>query len=373
MKVLYGVNGEGMGHATRSEVVINSLLAEGHDVQVMASGAAFKYLEPRLGHVNEVFGPSFAMEDGEIQRWHTVTQTMGAARRELPGSVRRWMATVQEWRPEVVVTDFEPLSGIYARSSRTPLICVDNIHMIDRCKHDEGILEGAHEDFRIAKAVTHAMVPNAGDYVITTFFKPPLLRGRTALVPPIVRPEIVAAEPVRGDHVVVYSGGSEALDDALRDCGVPCHVYGMRDGEDVGTTDGCITYKPRSVDGFLEDLVSARGVITGGGFSLLSEAVYLGKPVLSVPLAGQFEQLMNARYLEREGYGKCAIDIDAPTVTGFLERLDEFHEKLSGYEQDGNSEAVAAVAERVSAAGSETRRERAKARREARSKTHEER
>ena len=53
------------------------------------------------------------------------------------------MDTVEEWRPEVVVTDFEPLSGIYARSSRTPLVCVDNIHMIDRCRHDEQITAGA--------------------------------------------------------------------------------------------------------------------------------------------------------------------------------------------------------------------------------------
>jgi len=28
MKILYGVNGEGMGHAARSEVVIGSLLGE---------------------------------------------------------------------------------------------------------------------------------------------------------------------------------------------------------------------------------------------------------------------------------------------------------------------------------------------------------
>ena len=40
MRVLYGVNGEGMGHATRSRVVIDDLL-ERHDVRVMASQAAF--------------------------------------------------------------------------------------------------------------------------------------------------------------------------------------------------------------------------------------------------------------------------------------------------------------------------------------------
>jgi uncharacterized protein (TIGR00661 family) len=365
VRVLYGVNGEGMGHATRSEVVIGALLGE-HDVRVMASGSAFRYLEGRLGHVSEIFGPSFAMDHGEIRRWATMTHTMAAARRELPGSVRSWMAAVHEWRPAVVVTDFEPLSGIYARSSHTPLVCVDNIHMIDRCRHDDEIVGGAHEDFRIARAVTRAMVPVAGDYVITTFFRPPLSRGRTVLVPPIVRPAIVAAEPVRGDHLLVYSGGEQELIDALRDCGVPCRVYGMRDGPEVGTRDGAIEYRPRSIDGFLEDLVSARGVITGGGFSLLSEAVYVGKPVMSVPLRGQFEQLMNARYVDREGFGMCATGVDAPTLTTFLDRLDDFHERLEGYVQDGNVEALEVIEDLVTAAGAASRRDRARARREAR-------
>ena len=210
------------------------------------------------------------------------------------------------------------------------------------------------------------MVPIAGDYVITTFFRPPLLRGRTKLVPPIVRPEIVEARPRRGEHLVVYSGGSEALIDVLRDAGVPCRVYGMRDGPLVGTTDGNLDFRARSVDGFLEDLVTARGVITGGGFSLLSEAVYLGKPVLSVPLQGRFEQLMNARYLQREGYGICAPSIDAATMQAFLDGLDGFHERLSAYEQDGNREAIASIEERVTAAGADTRRDRARARRTAR-------
>jgi uncharacterized protein (TIGR00661 family) len=364
VRILYGVNGEGMGHATRSEVVIDALLKE-HDVRVMASGAAFKYLEPRLGDVSEIFGPSFAMDHGEIRRWATVRHTMTAATRELPGSVKRWMGVVDEWRPEVVVTDFEPLSGIYARSSRTPLVCVDNIHMIDRCRHDEEITDGAVEDYRIARAVTRAMVPTAGDYVITTFFEPPLARGRTVLVPPIVRPEIVEATPVRGDHLLVYSGGSDELTDALRDCGVPSRVYGMRDGEEVGTKDGSIEYRARSVDGFLDDLVSSRGVITGGGFSLLSEAVYLGKPVLSVPLRGQFEQLMNARYLHREGFGMCAPAIDAATISSFLDELDGYHERLEAYVQDGNVEAIETITERVTAAGADTRRDRARARRAA--------
>jgi uncharacterized protein (TIGR00661 family) len=365
VRILYGVNGEGLGHATRSEVVIGALLT-GHDVRVMASGAAFRYLHERLGHVNEIFGPSFAMDHGEIRRWASVTHTVAAARRELPASVKHWIAAVDAWRPDVVVTDFEPLTGLYARASHTPLVCVDNIHMIDRCAHDETIVDGAQEDFRLARAVTRMMVPTAGDYVITTFFRPRLIRGRTSLVPPIVRPAIVDAVPVRGDHLLVYSGGSDALLDALRHAGVPCRVYGMRDGPEVGTRDGLVEYRPRSVDGFLADLVTARGVITGGGFSLLSEAVYLRKPVLSVPLRGQFEQLMNARYLERAGYGMCAPAVDGAVLDAFLERLDAFHARLEAYAQDGNADALATIEAVVTAAGADSRRDRAGARREAR-------
>jgi uncharacterized protein (TIGR00661 family) len=364
VRILYGVNGEGLGHATRSDVVIGTLL-EQHDVRVMASGAAFRYLHDRYGQVSDVFGPSFAMEQGEIRRWASVTHTVAAARRELPDSVRRWLAAVREWRPEVVVTDFEPLSGIYARTAHIPLVCVDNIHMIDRCRHDAGILDGALEDYRLACAVTRAMVPPAGDYVITTFFRPPLLRGRTVLVPPIVRPAIVASTPLRGEHLLVYSGGSDALIEALLESGMPCRVYGMRDGPGAEATDGAIEFRPRSVERFLADLVTARGVVTGGGFSLLSEAVYLRKPVLSVPLDGQFEQLMNARYLQREGFGMCARTIDAPALAAFLERLDAYHERLDAYVQDGNAVAIEAIAERVEAAGADSRRDRARARREA--------
>jgi uncharacterized protein (TIGR00661 family) len=363
--LLYGVNGEGMGHATRSQVVIDELLKT-HDVRVVASGAAFRYLRDRLPRVDEIFGPSFAMKAGEIQRWATVRENIMRGPRELPDTVKRWMRLVDEWRPEVVITDFEPLAGRYARASRTPLVCVDNINMLVRCKHDPEIIGRDRDDFMLACAVTRAMVPTAGDYIITTFFRPPLARGRTTLVPPILRPEVVATEPVRGDHLLVYSSGEEELLDALRSSGMRCRVYGMRGGPEETVVEGNLEFRPRSNEGFLEDLRSARGVVAGGGFSLLSEAVYLGKPVLSVPLEGQFEQLMNARYLQREGFGLCREEVTPAVLSEFLDRLEEFELALAGYEQVGNTVALRTIEERAVLAASEDRRARRKARRMAR-------
>jgi uncharacterized protein (TIGR00661 family) len=354
-----------MGHATRSQVVIDDLL-RAHDVRVVASGAAFRYLRDRLPRVDEIFGPSFAMKEGEIQRWATVRQNLTKGPRELPDTVRRWMKLVHEWRPEVVITDFEPLAGRYARATRTPLVCVDNINMLDRCRHDAEIIGREREHFLLARAVTRAMVPTAGDYIITTFFQPPLARGRTILVPPILRPEVVAAEPMPGDHLLVYSSGEEELLEALRSSGVVCRVYGMRGGPEETVVEGNLEFRPRSNEGFLEDLRSARGVVAGGGFSLLSEAVYLGKPVLSVPLQGQFEQLMNARYLQREGYGMCATEVTPAVLSEFLGRLEDFEKALAGYEQVGNTVALRTIEDCAVAAGSEDRRTRRKARRVAR-------
>ena len=365
LKILYGVNGEGLGHATRSQVVIEALLA-GHDVRVVASGAAFRFLHERLPRVEEIFGPTFAMKEGEIRRWATVRHNLAGAPRELPATVRHWVDVVAAWRPEVVVTDFEPLAGVYARSAHVPLVSIDNIHMIDRCHHDAAIVGAEREDYAIARAVTRAMVPTAGDYVIPTFFRPPLARGRTKLVPPILRPEVVAAAGGSGEHLLVYSNGSRDLLDALRASGLPCRVYGMRDGPEAGTSDGRIAFRPRSTAGFLEDLRTARAVISGGGFSLLSEAVFLRKPVLAVPLRGQFEQLMNARYLEREGYGMCAGGIGRETLAAFLERLPAYERRLSEYEQAGNEEALRVIEGTVVAAAADDRGRRRQARRVAR-------
>jgi uncharacterized protein (TIGR00661 family) len=368
MKVLYGVNGEGLGHATRSHVVIDHLL-ERHDVRVVASGAALRHLKGRLPRVDEVFGPTFAMGDGQIQRWHTVLQNVRLARTELPETVRHWIGLVHEWRPDVVISDFEPLSGLYSRWTQTPLVAVDNINMIDRCRHDSEIIKDARDDYLVARAVVRGMVPGAIEYLVLTFFEPPIARRGTTLVPPIVRPEIARAKSRRGDHLVVYSSGAKRQLDALRTTGMRCLVYGMRGGPDEPVRDGNLELRPPSDEGFVEALRTARGVVAGGGFSLMSEAVYLGKPLLAVPLRGQFEQLMNARYLQRLGYGMCAPTTTKTVLREFVERLPEFERALGRYEQVGNLATLRAVETTAEAAAASARRDLRRARRTARRAT----
>ena len=120
----------------------------------------------------------------------------------------------------------------------------------------------------------------------------------------------------------------------------------MRRNLTAKQVEGNLRYQPFSEDVFIQDLASCRGVVAGGGFTLMGEAVYMHKPMLAVPLGLQFEQVLNGRYLAREGFGATADALDDPAVVrGFVDKLDVYSAKLASYEQNGNEELYGAMDE----------------------------
>jgi uncharacterized protein (TIGR00661 family) len=351
MKILYGVVGEGMGHATRSRVVLDDL-ARDHEVRIVASGRASDYLARRFGGVDEIWGLTLSYDDNEVRQTESLIQNLRGAVSGWPRNIRRAMDLGEDFGPDLVISDFETFAAMFAAVHRLPLVAVDNIQVIDRCAHDPEILAGQRKDFELERAVVRAKVPGADHYVITTFFYPPVDHPHTTLVPSILRPEILAARSEAGDHVLVYqtATGNERLPEVLRRSGLPCRIYGLRRDLEADHVDGGLTYRPFSESAFVDDLRTARAVVAGGGFTLLSEAVYLHKPILSIPLAGQFEQVLNARYVERLGYGMHAATADDAVLGAFRERIPEFADALEGYAQEGNAVALAIIRERIASA-----------------------
>ena len=348
MRILYGVVGEGMGHAMRSRVVIDHL-ALGHEVQVVVSGRAHEYLKAResdrLG-VNKIWGLTFVYEDNEVRNFHTIFRNLrGAVTGGWPRNVRAYFELAEQFEPEVVVSDFESWSYLFAKSHRIPVISLDNIQVVSRCTHAPEILAGHEVDFQLAKALVKAKAPGCLHYLVTSFFFPPPRKPRTSLHPPVLRPEILAARREEGEHLVVYqtSESNRELPELLRASGRECRIYGFRRDLKEDLVDGPLRFRPFSEERFIEDLATSRAVVANGGFTLLSEAVYLHKPVLASPVRKQFEQIMNARYIEKEGYGLGAEELGRERLGEFLERLPEFGRNLAAYRQDGNRQILAAL------------------------------
>jgi uncharacterized protein (TIGR00661 family) len=78
-------------------------------------------------------------------------------------------------------------------------------------------------------------------------------------------------------------------------------------------------------------------VVAGGGFTLMGEAVYLGKPMFAIPVGKQFEQVLNGLWLEKLGYGRSAARLDdAAQLAAFLAEVPACAERLRAHRQDGN-------------------------------------
>lgn len=343
MKILYGVVGEGMGHAMRSRVVLERLTAQGHEIHVMASSRAADFLAARFSGVRRIHGFHIVYEENRVRRGATLWSNVVAGTAALPRNLEAYFELIREFRPELVISDFESWTWAYAKLHGLPILSIDNQQIIARCRHPKELIRGHETDFRVTRAFVRGKLPGCDHYLATTFFYPETCRPRTALIPPILRPEILAAAPRRGDHLLVYqtAEGYQDLLQTLTETGLECRIYGLRRGLQEEQVEGNLRFRPFSESGFVEDLATARAVIAGGGFTTLGEAVYLRKPTLSVPVGGQFEQVLNARWLERLGYGRIADALDPAAIHGFLQAIPGCEERLASYVQDGNQRLYA--------------------------------
>lgn len=340
MRILYGVVGEGMGHATRSKVVCEHLVEAGHDVCIVVSGRAHGFLAKTFRQVVEIRGLTIRYVDNRMDRDGTLARNLVAAPAMLASNVDAYFRKVAPFKPQAVISDFDSFAYVFGKRHGLPVLSIDNQQIISRCKLGKFAKKGARTDYQMTKAFVRAKLPACDDYVVTTFFFPPVrpkFQKTTTLVPPILRKNVLAAKARAraGEHVLVYqtsTSDTALLDELNRVKDARFVVYGLRKNARVGNC----TLKDFSEDGFVEDLATCRAVVANGGLSLLGEAIYLGKPVFSVPVANQYEQVLNARYLEELGWGLGAEAIDATVLGLFLGETGKYAKRVARHEQDDN-------------------------------------
>jgi uncharacterized protein (TIGR00661 family) len=348
MKILYGVPSEGMGHATRSKVVIQHLVAAGHEVRIATSDRAFDLLNSAFpGQCFRIEGLHLKYDGGSVDKLATFAHLMKNAPEGLAANVQQYVRLWREEIPDVVISDFESFTYYFARLRRIPLLSIDNMQVINRCQLEIEIPDDEYDSYQLAKTIIKAKVPFCQRYLVTSFFDARSRKPHTVVVPPILRELIlqVKAEALPiADHILVYQTAS-AQDDLVtglqqvRD--KKFLVYGLNRDE----VQGNVTLCRFSEEGFVRHLATSQAVVTNGGFSLISEAVYLQRPICSFPLGGQFEQFVNGAYIERLGYGRRFSKFSPDAIKAFLYDLPTYAENLSKYQQNGNRLTLSIVDE----------------------------
>jgi uncharacterized protein (TIGR00661 family) len=122
------------------------------------------------------------------------------------------------------------------------------------------------------------------------------------ILPPIIKDEILEAEPNDLKHITVYlpSFQKDCLEKAFNKLSDIQFHWFLNDIH-FKHTEGNITYYPVNQKFFNKSLINCHGIITGGGFETPAEALYLGKKILSIPIRDHYEQECNAAALKKMG------------------------------------------------------------------------
>lgn len=304
MKIFYGICGEGMGHAGRSLALIERLVSLGHDVRVFTFADALRLLHS-AGHAPvPITGLQFHITpQGGVDTIRSLRNLATYfSRRGQSLDLIRQLALAE--RPDLFITDFEPLTAHAAASLRIECVSIDNQH---RFCHPLGAEFPAFLRFysRMAGLFVKHWIKRPRQCIVAVFHRCPASRHYRN-VEVLLRRQVASLQPSEGEHVVLYGRGElgRRIARAASAAGGHYVAYGF-ESEPLANVE----YKRTSNQQFLADLASCKAVISSGGQQLIGEARYFGKPVLVVPMPKQHEQEINARYAKQERLGDhCPVN-----------------------------------------------------------------
>jgi UDP:flavonoid glycosyltransferase YjiC (YdhE family) len=347
-RILFLVNGLGLGNSTRCHAVMQRLVGRGAEIQVVTSGNGLWYFRsvPGISRLHEVESLYYGVKDSRISISRTLAAFANFAT-ILRRNAQKIESLLDTWRPNVAITDSVYTYRPFKRRG-IPLIALNNADVIhksyrvftDRPRSIQAQFWCVEEpDY-----IFHRLVP---DLVISPSLDPMIAEvgGNVRRVGPIVRDGYAprAQSPSVRCVLVMLSGSRFGSPVAFqrRDWPFEIDVVG-RPAPEHWDRNGPIRFYGKLLDN--RALVNkADMVVVNGGFSAISESFSMRKPLVVIPVPNHAEQWLNARTIERLGVGMCAQESELETaLRRATQQFGQFHE---GYEKlseipDGAAQAA---------------------------------
>jgi uncharacterized protein (TIGR00661 family) len=256
-----------------------------------------------------IASPGFSLRRG---RGISLAGTVARLLRELPRYRRSLVTlrqTVRAVQPDLIVNFLEPLMGLcnLLWPHRIPVLAVGHQFMLDHPRYIR------QQKFPVQQLGMRQYVRLTGARsakLALSFYSAPDVPGRRLFVsPPILRRQLFELRPdSRGGYLLVYllnhGYASEIVRWHAEHPDIPIHCFYDRPGAPAEERHGAnLTFHRLHGEKFLRLMAACRGVACTAGFESVSEAAWLGKPLLMVPVENHLEQHLNACDAERSGLG----------------------------------------------------------------------
>jgi uncharacterized protein (TIGR00661 family) len=305
MKILYGINGYGNGHLTRSRIMAKELSKAGIDVTYLFSGRdKDKYFDMEPFGSNVIFkkGLTFAIENGKVDLWKTYKNNDVT-------TLLKDIDFVDLSSFDLIISDFEPITAWAAKLQEKYSIGIGHqyafLHNIPR----------SNTNFIVQWIMNNYAPVSYGLGLHWHHFNQPIL-------PPII--ELLKPSKNIKNKIVVYlpfENLSSLISIFSQFKDYQFEFYTRE--KPVDKLPSNLLVNDFSKDKFLKDLKSCNGVICNAGFELASEAIHLNKKILVKPVIGQMEQHCNATALVNLKYGQSMDTIDINAIRQWLDTENE--------------------------------------------------
>ncbi len=201
--------------------------------------------------VYKIYGFNTVYEDNAVNDKKTFIKAMKNLPRDVKDNIKLLYNIANEFKPDIIISDFEFYSNIFSKIIRVPMISIDNMHVITHCKID--VPKKFSRDKMKAEGVVRSFIMGPQKYLITSYFYPEIKnKDKVLMFPPILRKEILDLKPVKGDHVLVYqtSTSNSKLIETLKEIDEKFIVYGF----DIEKIDKNLIYRKFNEDQFYNDL-----------------------------------------------------------------------------------------------------------------------
>jgi uncharacterized protein (TIGR00661 family) len=357
-KILWGVCGIGMGHTHRQMPLIDHFVRSGARVVIFSYGESFRVLGSRYRDnarvdVVQVSVPFYVGSESGLDFGATALRPQNFAEDTLTiNCVALAKAQALLGTPDLVVTDYEPVSAQYAYATGAPLVTIDQ-----QSKYLVGNFPARLFGQGITDEVQRLRMffPRAEARFACSFFKVPPADGareKVQLVAPTLSAPVLAMRRgvTRGARdILVYLSSQQAFPQSMAELAAVFasqpswrfHAFAPAASiVDGGKAIACgptgtapvavpenVTLYPTGDPQFASVLQRCAGIICTAGHSLLSEAMHLRKPVYALPLS-VYEQQMNAHVIDSNGFGIARPFLTEPLLAEFLGGLPAFAEAI---------------------------------------------
>jgi UDP:flavonoid glycosyltransferase YjiC (YdhE family) len=347
-RILFIVNGLGLGNSTRCHAVIQRLLEQNAEVQIITSGNGLWYFQsvPGISQLHEIESLYYGTKEGRISIARTLSAVSDFAA-ILRRNAKKISSLLTTWRPDIAVLDSVYTFRPFKRAG-IPLVALNNadvIHTSYRRFSDRP--RSVRPQFWCVEEpdyLFHRLVPNL---VISPNLDPSLTEvgGNVRRVGPIIRRGFTPTtlrSPVA--LVLVMLSGSRfgtPVKFKRKEWPFDIDVVG-RPAPENWDARGRIRFHGKLLDN--RALVEkADMVVVNGGFSAVSESFSMRKPLVVIPVPNHAEQWVNARTIEHLGVGLSAQEAGLESALAVaaqqVERLHDGYRKL-GEIPDGAAQAA---------------------------------